>query len=189
MTTVRLTAPAREPVTRAMARAHLRIDHPEDDALLDRLVAAGRAHVEQATRRALIRQSWRYYLDCWPAGRVARLPIAPVMSVDEITIYDADGAPHMLSSEDYVSDVASVPARVKAHAGRGTPGSPLNGIEIDFTAGYGTAPEAIPETLQQAILLLVGHWYEHREASDPAMAQSIPLGFDMLIANQRVPRL
>ena len=38
-----------------------------------------------------------------------------------------------------------------------------NGIEIAFTAGYGEAVADVPAPIRQAVLLLVAHWYEHRE--------------------------
>ena len=35
-------------------------------------------------------------------------------------------------------------------------------FEVDFTAGFGDAPSAVPQPLRQAILLLTAHWYEQR---------------------------
>ncbi|MCW5861278.1 MAG: head-tail connector protein, partial [Caldilineales bacterium] len=39
----------------------------------------------------------------------------------------------------------------------------LNAIHIRFEAGYGAA-SAVPTRYKQALKLLVGHWYENREA-------------------------
>ena len=38
-----------------------------------------------------------------------------------------------------------------------------NGVEIDFVAGHGDAPADVPPPIRQALLLLIAHWYEHRE--------------------------
>lgn len=35
------------------------------------------------------------------------------------------------------------------------------GIEIDYVAGFGTDPADMPVDIVQALLLLVGYWYEH----------------------------
>jgi uncharacterized phiE125 gp8 family phage protein len=37
-------------------------------------------------------------------------------------------------------------------------------VQIRFIAGYGDAASDVPQAIKQAILLLVGHWFENREA-------------------------
>ncbi len=39
----------------------------------------------------------------------------------------------------------------------------------------------LPLPLQQAILLLVGHWYNQREAVASAQLADVPLGFEALV--------
>jgi uncharacterized phiE125 gp8 family phage protein len=70
------------------------------------------------------------------------------------------------------------------------PGQAANGIEIDFTAGYGDAAADVPAPMRQALLLLVAHWYEHRcpiEVGAPDMV--IPAVVSDLLAPYRVPRI
>ncbi|MBA5776362.1 phage head-tail connector protein [Stappia sp. F7233] len=186
MTSIITTPPAIEPVTIADARLHLRVTHTDEDALISRLIEAARAHVEQATRRALITQGWRLYLDAWPPGRIIRLPVSPVQRIDAVTVYDADGMPVALDPGAYTLDGASSPARVRVHAG--APAA-ANGVEIDFIAGYGDEAGSVPAALVQAILLLVGQWYEFREAGSELATAGIPFGFDALTAGYRAPRL
>lgn len=72
--------------------------------------------------------------------------------------------------------------------GPADPGSPLNGIEIDFDAGY--AAGAVPAPLVQAMLMLVAHWHEHREAAAVgAVAAPVAIGLECLLAPYRVARL
>jgi hypothetical protein len=40
---------------------------------------------------------------------------------------------------------------------------PYNGICVTYIAGYGDASSDVPENFKQGILLLIGHFYEHRE--------------------------
>jgi len=47
-------------------------------------------------------------------------------------------------------------------------------ITVDFTAGYGTAPEDIPTPLRQGLFLLLAHLYEFR-------GEASPLGFPMMV--------
>ncbi len=68
MTAALITGPALEPVSLADVKAHLRVDTDDEDALLIAAIVSARVHVEAVTRRVLIEQSWRVYLD---AGREA----------------------------------------------------------------------------------------------------------------------
>jgi uncharacterized phiE125 gp8 family phage protein len=185
MTAALITPPAVEPVSLDDARAHLRIDGSDDDALISSAIVSARAHVEALTRRALVEQGWRVYLDAWPRRRIIRVPVTPLISVDAITVYDGSGDPTTLTTEYYDVDVAT--GRILMAAGVPLPTRHLNGIEIDITAGYGATSIDVPTPLRRAVLMLVAHWYEHRGVVGHDMAGSVPpQGFDALIAPYRV---
>ena len=190
MTALVTSPPALEPVTLAEARAHLRVTTTAEDALIERLVATARAEVERLTRRALINQGWRLYLDSWPPGRVVRFPVAPVASVDSLTVYDKDGLPVVLPPDTYTPRLNSEPPGFAVATGAG--GLAPNGIEIDFTAGYGAAADDVPEPLRQAVLLLAGFWFERRdglaEAGSP-QGLGLPGSLAALISGYRRVRL
>ena len=63
MSAILLTAPAAEPLSVAEAKAFLRVEHDDDDAMIASLIAAARNHVEALTRCGLITQTWRIVLD------------------------------------------------------------------------------------------------------------------------------
>ena len=66
----------------------------------------------------------------------------------------------------------------------------FNGLEIDFTAGYGEAGTDVPDLLKRAILLLVAHWYEFRTAFGAGdQPVSYPPAYARLIATYRPVRL
>lgn len=55
--------------------------------------------------------------------------------------------------------------------------------------GQDGRPTTMPHSLQQAVLLLVGHWFENREATTDQSAGNLtptPMGYDRLIAQHRV---
>ena len=66
MQSILITPPAAEPVTLSETKAWLRVDTNDEDSTIATLISAGRVLVEQATRRALVTQSWRIILDAWP---------------------------------------------------------------------------------------------------------------------------
>ena len=189
MTSIRLNEPAVEPISLTDMRAHLRLTGTEEDSVLAGFIKAARTHIEQSTRRALISQSWRLYLDAWPIGRIVKFPIAPVSSVDQVTIYDFDGAPTSLAADDWRLDRSNQPERLKIKVGAGLSASQLMAAEVDFTVGYGMSPEDVPEEFRQAIRLLVAHWFEHREAGTDMALASLPFGLDRLLSTARVPLL
>lgn len=62
----------------------------------------------------------------------------------------------------------------------------LNAATSHVASMLGVDNDAPAEVVDQAILMLAAHWYENREASTVGVtAQSLPLGFDDLIANHR----
>jgi uncharacterized phiE125 gp8 family phage protein len=187
MTAALITPPEIEPVLLDDAKAHLRIDTDDDDALLTAAIAAARVHVETLTRRCLIEQGWRVYLDQWPRRRIVSLGPAPLISVESVTVYDTAGDPTVVDPGDYEVDTVSVPGRILLSAAVPVATRQVNGIEIEVTAGYGTSSIDVPGPLRQAIMMLVAHWYEHRGVVGHDRAGEIPpVGFDALIAPYRV---
>lgn len=63
-----VTPPAAEPVSLAEAKAHLRVDISDDDALINALIVAARRSVELITGQRLMAQTWQYFLDRYPGN-------------------------------------------------------------------------------------------------------------------------
>lgn len=163
MALVLTSLPAAEPLTLAEAKAHLRLDGSGEDALVASLILTARLHLERLLARAFISQGWTLWLDRWPAPTAVLLPIAPVLGIDAVRIYAADDSAETVPAEDYQLDGQGVPPRLVARVAWPSPTRPANGVEIVFTAGYGTAATDVPQPLRHAMLLLAAHWYEHRE--------------------------
>ncbi|MEM0907090.1 MAG: head-tail connector protein [Pseudomonadota bacterium] len=189
MVAILVDPPQAEPVTRDEAKAHARVDGDAEDQRIDALISAARAEVENRTRRALMRQSWRIVCDGIPSGGIIRLTPAPVMSVDAVTLYAGDGTPEVLSADDYQVDLYGQPGRLKFLSGHPWGVRAMNGVEVDFTCGAESA-EDVPAPLKQAILMLVAEWFEHREAGRlRAVVGPVESGISALLAPYRLPRL
>lgn len=183
MTLMLIAGPAEEPVTLAEARAHLRLEATEEDALLTALLTAARVMLEAETRRAFVTQDWRLILDDWPATWIA-LPLAPVAAVTSVKVAAMSGAMLALDPAFYEVDAKGEPPRVAAKRGQAwpMPATRLGGIEVDFTAGYGAAA-SVPAPLKQAVLLLAAHWFENREPV--GNGAELPLTVSALAARYR----
>jgi len=181
-----LTPAAAAPVDLGTAKAHLRVEHSDEDGLILDLIDAAAAHVEQRTGRALVQRGLRLTLDRFDT--VIRLPMPPLVQVDEIRYLDTDGVQQVLAASGYLVDIASTPARITVAPDADWPDTQAvtGAVEIDYQAGYGNA-DAVPLPIKQAILLLLGHWYENREAviTGPITSE-LPLAVDSLLAPYRV---
>lgn len=190
MTLVLTTPPSIEPVTLAEAKMHLRIDGNADDVLMASLILTSRLHVEAALGLALITQGWRLTLDRWPGGEL-RFPLRPIQSITSVSVYAASGTPTILSSDAYLLDGRALSPRLIPKGGNWlAPGLPANGIEIAFAAGIGSLAADVPQPIRHAILLLVAHWYEHRDPFEVgSAAAAIPAVISDLLKPFREVRL
>ena len=190
MALVLTSAPAQEPVTVSEAKAHLRVDGEAEDALIASLILTSRLHIESALGLALITQSWRVTYDRWPEAPQIELPLHPLQSVDEVRVIDPAGDATVVSASQYLVDIASQPPRLIRRTAIAVPGQPARGIEIDFTAGFGDDPDDVPAPIRQALLLLVAHWYEHRDPIEVGAADTaVPAAVSQLLLPYRIARL
>ena len=188
MPSILVTPPAIEPVTLAEAKAHLRVGHGDEDALISMLIVSARRHVEAQTGLCLIAQGWTHFRDDWPDDGVLALPLAPLLAVDEIGVFGEDDIKAVIDPAHYYADTASRPPRLMLRGSRvwARPGRIGNGIAIELTAGFGTAASDVPEGLREAILQLTAHWFEHRGNANPPPA---PLTVKTLLQPFREKRL
>jgi len=161
-----------EPVTLVEVRQHLRLpEEPAEEELLLALIKTARAYCEDYTRRALAEQTLEMYLDRFPVNSPILLPCPPLRSVTEIGYKDSTGAETILPALDYLVDTDCEPGRILPAYGTAWPvftPFPASPIQIRFIAGYAV----LPEPIRQALLLLMGHWYENREATGTAKDQT-----------------
>jgi uncharacterized phiE125 gp8 family phage protein len=174
------TEPDNEPVTLEEAKLHCRVDTDDDDDLIGSLITAAREYCEGFQNRAYVSQVWELWLDGFPATPFD-IPKPPLLSIDSIKYYDTDNTEY--DFDDYYADTESTPGRLELNYLESWPSVTLrdiNGVCITFTAGYGDADD-VPQSVKQAILLLVGHWYENREQGSPTELKDIPLGVSSLL--------
>lgn len=168
MPTIKITdtPAASECVTLVEAKAHLRVDLADDDALITALITAARLDAEARTNRTLVETVLELQLDAFPADGCMRLHNPPIQSVTYVKYYDAAGVLQTLDPATYVLDTASEPARLVQAYGQSWPstyGRP-GAVQVRYVAGLPAADKAkVPENIKAWIKLRLGTLYEHRE--------------------------
>lgn len=181
------TKPAVEPVTPADVKRHTYIDGSADDEKLAEFISTARQYLEDLTGRAFVRQTWVYARDHWPCGNEMRLPKGKLLRLVGLTYLDDAG--NLVNATDSVlPDTNSPEGRIVAK--NGWPPStayPLNPIQVEYECGYGE-PTDVPDTIKQAIYLLVAHYYENREAVVQSfqIPRNLEFGVDKLIMDEVV---
>ncbi len=173
MNVTTLVAPAAEPLGLAAAKDYLRIAYDGEDELVGGLIAAARSRIEEAARVAMVTRTLRVTLDRWPKGaietRVVRLPVRPAGELVAVRVRDAEGVAETVTGRFSLSPGRS--ARLVWTSGAFPwPRARANGIEVDYTAGFGEGPEDVAEGLALAVKRLVAHAYHARDAATIAGA-------------------
>lgn len=194
-----VTAPTVEPLSLVEAKAHLRVSHDHEDALIELLIKAATAHVDGKDGflgRALVQQTWDLVIDEFPANEV-RIPLPPLQEVLFIEYDDGDGIIQTLATDQYTVDVVSEPGWiVPGSSGWPTTFDGINAVRIRFVAGYESTADSppdlagnVPAAIKAALLLTIGHLYANREtvlAGAGVSAIQLPWGIDHLLRPYRV---
>jgi uncharacterized phiE125 gp8 family phage protein len=186
MSAILLVPPAAEPWSVAEAKAFLRVEHGDDDAIIAALIAAARGHVEALTRRALLVQRWRLVLDAWPLDGRLSLRMGPLRSMIAARVFDVANNAHSIDVATFVVDAAANVIASPCWA-LPLPGRFTAGIELDVELGFGANAGDVPDALRHAIRMLVAHWYDNRGlAAIGANVAMLPAGVGALIAPYRM---
>jgi uncharacterized phiE125 gp8 family phage protein len=172
-----------EPISVDDAKDFLRVTVADEDVLIGSMITAARQFVEQWIGRPLQVQQWDVFLDRRPRdGTAIALPFAPLVWVDSIKTTDLAGVEHTVDPTTYAWDTASEPGRVWLLTGQMWPVDlrAFQPIVIRIRVGYAV----VPETIIQAMRLLIGHYFENRVASAVGVRfdATLPFGVAELLA-------
>lgn len=174
-------------------KAHLKLgsgfsDESLQDSVLESFLRAAIASIEARTGKILIQRSFSWTLGMWRTLAGQSLPVAPVSSVVSLKLIDRLGGEVTVTPSSYRL-VADLQVPQLRPVGRCLPTIPTEGqIVIQFLAGYGIVWSDVPSDLQQAVLMLAAHFYEHR--TDTALTGGcMPFGVTSLIERYRPVRL
>ena len=175
-----VTAPTSEPITLEEAKLYLRVDNSVEDSLITTLIVAARKQVESDTWCSLMPQTWKLSLDYNEVKTFTGLTKTPITAISHIKYFDINVVQQTLSTGSYQTNILNEPAIIEITE-MPTINKQMNAFEIQFTSGY-TNAAAVPQELKLAMHLLIGHWYEHREAVTIGNMKELPMGYDALIS-------
>lgn len=185
MAITQTVAPTLEPVTIEEALSHLRIDGTDEDAYVGSLLIAARRYAENVLQRQIMRATFTLTLDYFPDTIL--LPYPPLGAVSSITYADSSGTTQTLSASIY--QVVNDPhgASIVPSYGNVWPATRTKpeAVTVTYTAGWSTRA-LVPQTIKQAILLIIGHWFENREAvTTGTTINEFPMAVESLLNMER----
>ena len=201
------------PVTLNEVKQTLRIDPDnfDQDAELSMMLKSSIKVLEEYTGRSFITKTYELALDRIPYTQDDRLiegfstgpfmdrtsnyitlPKSPLVAVSSFKYYnDSDVESTFATSNYYVDNYSDTPKIVLRRSQTFPDVASLrvaNAFIITFTAGYGTAPKDIPETLKQAINIYTSHLYENRELYIEQKPIPVPMTLGTLLQPFKVVR-
>lgn len=169
------------------AKLYLKVDHDAEDDLIKEFIGAAQDYCERATNRALTPKTYSLVVEgegstnpigdpytgteagLWDWGTspllpaVIDLPRPPFIELVSATLVSPEGNDVVLDL-DTLRVLARDPGQLRTRDGRRLPGQMLT---VVYRAGYEDAAR-VPRPIVEAMRLLMGHWYENREAATPA---------------------
>lgn len=180
--------PTVEPITLDLARQHLRLDtsgsspesHYEDELITTFYLPAAREYCELLSGRALARQQLEFKFPTFPVTCVAysrpgiALPLGPALSLVQFAYFDGDGVEQFITQGGYQVDLYRDNGYIYPLAGTVWPttmSGRVDGVRLRYIVGYdddtaSPLDRKMPARYRQAILLMLGHFYEHRSESE-----------------------
>jgi uncharacterized phiE125 gp8 family phage protein len=160
-----------EPVTITEAKAQVNMaNDSSQDTFLTSLLAPARAYVERVSRfywvaatRTETFGSWGGDAGCSRRDQYLEIYRRPIASVDSVAYVDADG--NAATYTGFLAPLTRFPLRIYPAIDAEFPALGRGGaITVTFTSGAlgGTSEEYLLG--KQAMLLLIGHWFENRES-------------------------
>lgn len=142
-------------VSIAEVKANSRILHDDEDLLIQQFIDAAHERAEQETGRVFGEGEWIIEADV-VSDRFAA-PIWPIVSAPLGWTIENAGRDAVLVAGDWPAD-----------------------LRIVVTAG-----EPMPATVRQAILMMVGFWFDQRNTASADPMKEVPLGASALLSLNR----
>jgi len=180
-----VVAPLEKPVSLDEAKLFLRIDHSDEDTLIDALIDSATTRLESEVNTKFINQTWEIFFDHFPYGNVhlnetwqqgtlssltrsanhINLPFGKLVSVEKFSVFDSEDNETTVDSSNYQEDNTGHYGRVSLRYGGTWPTTVLrlmNGIRFECVFGLSSTELLLPRYIKTAVLEMVAALYEYR---------------------------
>lgn len=159
----------------ATIKTALKIDYSYDDGDIIRLRDAAIALIEDYTGVSIEDTSHNIYIPYWVK---TRFEIQPFSSINFVNYVDSTGATVTMPSTDYFiirSNPPSVYINFKEY--------PSLKENTEILINYNTGYYQLPEHITQAIIAIIGAWYNNPESTAPITLTEVPLSARFILEN------
>lgn len=197
------TAPTVEPITVSQANSYMRLGTLDatETAYLTGLISTAREYCEGFQNRAYITQTWEMSLNRFPPehtdnlteyyrSNVIEIPKGNLQAINSVKYTNSAGIVTTLTENtDYIISKRGILGRISPPYGCSWPTAvlyPLDPIVIEFTCGYGSNGESVPQKAIQAMYMLMAYWWDNREAADTSIPHEIDFAVRALLSMDRI---
>lgn len=152
------------PVSLSQIKAHLRLDHAEEDEYLEHLNRVATQLIQIYLGRSLIKQTWCL---TWQQSndsiqgltkrlmKPARIPLkfSPILALKSVNLVEKEEKKKI---NRYFLNLSGVVPYLEVS-------SFFSMVEVIYDAGFGDYPNDVPAPIQQAIIATITEFYETRE--------------------------
>ena len=188
------SSPAFAALDLATAKEHLAVLHSDHDTMITNLVAYATDTISNEASIAITQHNRRLTLRQFPPYKIV-LPRPPVQSITSVKYFDSTNTLQTWATDQWTSDLyadspwvpSKLPTEICPVFGVVWPQvyERLDAVQVDYVVGYKAAAD-IPGRLLQAIKLVVGDYYEHREETVMGQAPQTLGAVMRLITDYRV---
>mgnify|MGYP003480158396 CR=1 FL=1 len=141
--------------------------------------------------KAWARVVWPVSVPMWAvrvrlSWRVSRT--SPLVSVTSVQYYNSSDVLNLASASLYGAFTDGLGAYISLKANQTWPSvaDREDAVTVTWVAGFGATADKVPAAIRQAMLLLVGHWYQNRETVSVGDAvYQLPFAVDALLGPRR----
>lgn len=158
-----------EPVTITEAKAQCRMENDSsDDTFITSLIAPARAYVEKVSTYGLVAGTRTFTFGAW--GDFLEIYLRPITSLTSVAYVDENGDDQTYTG---LAPLGAYPFRIFPAVDDEFP-TIFAGSTITVTLVAGAVDSSSQEYLiaKRAILILIGHWFEYREAAQAEIVSS-----------------
>ena len=166
-------------ISLADAKAHLRVEHGDDDTLITTYMEAARDMVERYTGVTLD-STTKFSMYADHLHEFTNIHLGPNVRVDSdrsqsigVTYVSDAGRRVVLDVTTYELDGVSYPARLRITDMPDDVDDIVNAWRIDLEAGH--TQSTLPSALIAAMLLIIGHLYENRQDVSTMRTYELPV--------------